>query len=219
MSNFPKPTDDNYFSPEMNRLYSGASQIKQFISCEAQAMASINGKWRFEPSEDMLVGSYVHAWVEGKLQEFIEQHPEIMASKGKNAGGLKEKFQKADEIIDVLKNDENLYRIISQSEKEIPFTGQIFGLPIKIKVDMLNRKDTYFTDLKIIKSIREQSWSTDLRRYVNFILYWHYDWQMAIYAEILKQNLGAYFYPYIMPASKEKVVDKDLIAFATDDEK
>ena len=37
------------------------------------------------------------AWSEGKLQEFIE-HPEIMASRGKNAGGLKANFQICDTV-------------------------------------------------------------------------------------------------------------------------
>lgn len=215
---FPIPTDENYFSPEMNRLYSGSSQIKQFIECEAQAMAQLRGEFVRETTEDMLVGSYVHAWSEGKLQEFIEKHPEIMASKGKNAGGLKEKFQKADTIIDVLKNDKAIYSIITQCEKEFIFTGEVFGLPIKIKVDLLNRKKEYFADLKIMKSISERTWSSEYRRYVNFVIDWKYDWQMAIYCEILKQNLGYYPTPNIIAASKENVPDKALITFETEDE-
>jgi len=214
----PMPTDDNYFSPEMSRLYSGSSQIKQFIQCEAQAMAQLRGEYQFKTSEDMLVGSYVHAWSEGVLEKFISEHPEIMASSGKNKGGLKEKFQKADEIIDVLKNDKNIYSIITQSEKEFIFTGEIFGLPIKIKVDLLNKKQGYFADLKIMKSISELSWSEELRRKVNFILAWRYDWQMAIYTEIIKQNLGTYHIPHIIAASKEDVPDKELIVFATEEE-
>ncbi len=210
--------NNNYFSPEMNRLFCGSTQLKQYIECELQATAQLNGEFQRETTEDMLVGSYVHAWSEGTLQQFIEEHPEIMASKGKNAGGLKEKFQKADEIIDVLKNDESLYKVIAQTEKEIALTGQIYGLPFKIKVDMLHRKQKYFVDLKIVKSISEQSWSDEFRRKVNFILAWRYDWQMAIYCEIIRQNLGSYFIPNIMAASKEKTPDKDLITFATEDE-
>lgn len=209
---------DNYFDPEMNRIFCGASQLKQFVECEAQAMAQLRGEFQRETTEDMLVGSYVHAWVEGTLQKFIDEHPEIMASRGKNAGGLKEKFQKADEIIEVLKNDKNLYSIITQSEKEQPFVGQIYGLPFKIRVDMLNRLKEYFTDLKIMKSISEKTWSPEYKRYVNFVIAWKYDWQMAIYDEILKQNFGKDFLPNIMAVSKEKTPDKELITFATEDE-
>ena len=215
---FPLPTDDNYFSPEMNRLYSGSSQIKQFIQCEAQTMAQLRGESQKETSDAMLQGSYVHAWSEGTLERFIEEHPEIMASKGKNAGGLKAAFQICDTVIDVLKNDKAIYSIIGQCEKEHAFTGEIFGLPIKIKVDLLNREKKYFADLKVVKSISDYSWSDDYRRKVNFIMSWHYEWQMAIYCEILKQNLGEYFTPNIIAASKEDVPDKALITFETENE-
>ena len=212
-------TDDNYFSQEMNCKYSGSSQIKAFIECEAREVAILNGEWtKEESSEAMLQGSYVHAWSEGKLQEFIAEHPEIMASRGKNAGGLKASFQICDTVIDVLKNDKAIYSILTQCEKEFIFTGQIYGLPIKIKVDLLNRKQKYFADLKIMRSISDKSWSTEFRRYVNFILAWRYDWQMAIYCEIIRQNLGEYFTPHIIAASKEEVPDKALIVFETEDE-
>ena len=143
-------TDDNYFSQEMNRKYSGSSQIKAIIECEAREIAILNGEWiKEQSSEAMLQGSYVHAWSEGKLQEFIAEHPEIMASRGKNAGGLKASFQICDTVIDVLKNDKAIYSIITQCEKEFIFTGEIFGLPIKIKVDLLNKDKKYFADLKV----------------------------------------------------------------------
>jgi len=214
----PIPTDDNYFSKEMSRLYSGSSQIKQFIECEEQAMAQLRGDFQKETSDAMLQGSYVHAWSEGTLEKFIEQHPEIMASKGKNAGGLKASFQICDTVIDVLKNDKAIYSIIGQCEKELIFTGDIFGLPIKIKVDLLNRNKKYFADLKIVKSISDRTWSDDYRRKVNFVMSWHYEWQMAIYCEILRQNLGEYLTPNIIAASKEEVPDKALITFETENE-
>lgn len=212
-------TDDNYLSSEMNRKYSGSSQIKAFIECEAREMAILNGEWaKEESSEAMLQGSYVHAWSEGKLQEFIAEHPEIMASKGKNAGGLKASFQICDTIIDVLKNDKAIYSIISQCEKEFIYTGEIFGLPIKIKVDLLNKEKKYFADLKVMRNISDYVWSDYFRRKVNFILAWRYDWQMAIYCEIIRQNLGSYFTPHIIAVSKEEVPDKALIVFETEDE-
>lgn len=210
--------NNNYFSQEMNNIFCGSTQLKQFVECEAQAMAQLRGEFQKKTTEEMLVGSYVHAWSEGTLQQFIEEHPEIMASKGKNAGGLKEKFQKADAIIEVLKNDEALYSIISQCDKEIMLTGQIYGLPFKIKVDMLNKVRRYFADLKVVKSISEKTWSNEYKRYVNFIIAWKYDWQMAIYCEIIRQNLGEYLTPNIIAASKEEVPDKKLITFETEDE-
>ena len=218
MNEYAEKLDNtNYFSQEMNQTFCGSTQLKQFVECEAQAMAQLRGEFQRETTEEMLVGSYVHAWSEGTLQEFIEEHPEIIASKGKNAGGLKEKFQKVDTIIDVLKNDKALYSIITQCDKEQPFTGQIFGVPFKIKVDLLNEKRGYFADLKVMRNISDFTWSDEYKHKVNFVIAWKYDWQMAIYCEILKQNVGKYLTPNIIAVSKETVPDKALITFETED--
>jgi len=209
------PTKDNYFSQEASRIYCGASQLKQFVQCEAQAMAQLMGEYQAEQTESMLQGSYVHAWAEGTLDKFIEEHPEIMLKKG----GLKESFKTCETIIDTVKNDNALMSIINQCQKERIYIGEIFGVPFKIKVDLLNVDKGYFADLKVMKSITEQSWSDEYKRKVNFIIAWKHDWQMAIYMEILRQNFGKLLIPNIIALSKEKVPDKALITFATEDEK
>lgn len=212
--------NDNYFSPVMNYMFCGSSQLKQFYECEAQAMAQINGEIESETTENMLQGSYVHAWMEGEeaLEEFKQKHPEIIATTGKNKGMLKEKFQHCETIIETLSNDKNINNIITQSEKEQAFVGEIFGVPFKIKVDLLNRDKGYFADLKCMASINKKEWSEEQRRYVNFVQAWNYHWQMAIYCEVLYQNFGEYFTPNIIAVSKEKVPDKALIVFETEEE-
>jgi len=207
-------TKDNYFSQEASRRFCGASQLKQFVSCEAQAMAQLRGEYQMEQTEAMLQGSFVHAWSEGTLDKFIEEHPEVMLKKG----GLKESFRICETIIDTIKNDKALSNIIGQCDKERVFKGQIFGLDFKIMVDLLNVEKGYFADLKIMKSISEQTWSDEYKRKVNFVIAWHYDWQMAIYMEILRQNFERLLIPNIIALSKEKVPDKALITFATEDE-
>lgn len=207
-------TKDNYFSTEASRIYCGSSQLKQFVNCEAQAIAQLKGEYIQEPNEAMLQGSYVHAWCEGTLDKFIEEHPEIMLKKG----GLREPFKTCEMIIDTITNDKALSGIIAQCEKEQIFTGEIMGVPFKIMVDMLNIEKGYFVDLKVMKSISEQTWSDEYKRKVNFIIAWKYDWQMAIYMEILRQNFGKLLIPNIIALSKEKVPDKALITFATENE-
>lgn len=212
-----KLTKNNYFSQEANRLYSGASQLKQFVKCEAEAMAMLNGEIeREEDKTALLQGKYVHAWVEGTLDKFIEEHPEIISSRGATKGELKKDFAICETVIDVLKNDKALMSIITQCDKEQVFTGVLWGLPIKIMVDLLNIDKGYFADLKIMKNIRELYWSNEYKRKVNFIIHWKYDWQMAIYCEILKQNTGEYLTPNIIALSKEDTPNKELITFETE---
>ena len=41
-------TNDNYYSPEANWEYMSVSQYKQFLKCEAAAMAQLKGEWSSE---------------------------------------------------------------------------------------------------------------------------------------------------------------------------
>ena len=66
-------TPENYFSPEADREYMSVSQYKSFLKCEAAAYAELTGEWQREEKEAFLVGHYVHAWAEGKLDEFIAE--------------------------------------------------------------------------------------------------------------------------------------------------
>ena len=52
---------ENYFSPENQLAYMGASQFKSFLACPAAALAEIRGEYRKEETTALLVGSYVDA--------------------------------------------------------------------------------------------------------------------------------------------------------------
>ena len=58
----PVVTAENYFSPEMNMAYMGATQFKKFSSCEAAALAEVRGEYAPAASTAMLTGSYVDAY-------------------------------------------------------------------------------------------------------------------------------------------------------------
>ena len=70
-------TDANYYSNIANKEYMSVSQYKQFMTCEAEAMASLRGEWTRPMTTALLVGSYVDTWFEGTLQRFQADHPEI----------------------------------------------------------------------------------------------------------------------------------------------
>lgn len=70
-------TNENYYSSEANWEYMSVSQYKQFMKCEAAAMAQLRGEWEPPKTPALLVGSYVDSWFEGTLDEFRAANPEL----------------------------------------------------------------------------------------------------------------------------------------------
>ena len=92
---------ENYYSQKANLEYMSASQFKDFCKCENEALAKIMGETKEEPTKAMLVGSYVDAYFSGELEQFKEQNPQIF----KKDGTLLKDFEKANEIIEAIEND------------------------------------------------------------------------------------------------------------------
>ena len=186
----------NYFSKNNNRNYCGSSQLKSFLKCPAMAMAELNGEWEEEDSVALLVGSYVDAWFEGTLDAFKATHPDIF----KRDGTLKAEYVKADEIIARVSRDE-LFMKYMGGQKQAIRTGCIEGVPFKIKIDSYH-KGKAIVDLKVIKDF-EPLWNEERGIRQDFIQYWGYDIQAAIYQAIEGEKLPF----YICAVTKEKHPD------------
>lgn len=203
-------TNENYFSPENNMKYCGSSQYKDFFGsmghhgCEAMAMAKLRGEWATEKTTALLVGSYVDAHFEGTLDLFRAQNPDIFTK----SGTLKADYKKAEEIIQVAEADEVFMQFMS-GEKQVIMTGEIAGVPFKVKHDSY-LKHKAIVDGKVMASIRKFEWVKDFGK-ANFIEYWGYDIQGAIYQEIERQNSGETLPFFIAALSKEKTTDKEVI--------
>lgn len=189
-----------YFSRNNNRKYGGASQFKAFMRCSAQALAELNGEWEREESTALLVGSYVDSWFEGTLDEFKNIHPEIF----KKDGTLKAEYQQADAIIERVKRDE-LFMEYMSGKKQVIKTGYIEGIPFKIKMDSYH-KGKMIVDLKVIKDFKP-IYDEDEGCYMDFIRYWGYDIQAAIYQAVEGNNLPF----FICAVTKEKTPDLKVI--------
>lgn len=190
-------THENYFSIEMNRKYMGTSQLKSFIECEAKALAELNEEYIREVTPSMLVGSYVDAHFTNDLDLFKSKNPEIFTRNG----GLKSEYKRAEKIIDRIEQDELFYSFI-KGENQIIKTGNIEGIPFKIMIDSLHADK--IVDLKIMKDFKAQ-YKDGL--YLNFIEFWGYDIQAAIYQAIEGNNL-----PFIIAgATKEPEPDIALL--------
>lgn len=203
-------TNENYFDSESSKEYLSVSQYKNFIgtlgkvACEAEAMAMFHGEWDIKKSTALLVGSYVDAHFEGTLDVFKAQNPELFMKNG----GLKADYRKAEEIINRIEQDEKFMQYMS-GEKQVIMTANMFGANWKIKIDSYI-ENKCIVDLKVMKSMREVKYVKDFG-YMDFIQYWGYDIQGAVYQEVVYQNTGKRLPFYIAAASKEPETDIELI--------
>ena len=93
-------------------------------------------------------------------------------------------------------------------------TGEIAGIPFKIKVDSLLREA--IVDLKCIKDF-QLIWDAEKKQRQHFINFWGYDIQGAIYREIVRQNTGKTLPFYIAAITKENEPDHDVLWVPDDD--
>ena len=206
-----KLTEENYFSPENEWKYCGSSQFKRFCECPAKAMAILKGEWQEEKTDSLLVGSYVDAYMSGDLENFKANNPEIFTQKGE----LKAQFKKAEDIISRIDNDELFKKYISGDHQTI-FTGEIEGLKFKIKADSFFPKKNVCVDMKVVKDF-EPIYNPRTNQKENFVDFWHYDWQAAIYAEIIRQNTGVLPKYFIAAITKEKNSDLAILNISEQD--
>lgn len=88
-------------------------------------------------------------------------------------------------------------------------TGELFGTKWKIKMDSYI-PGIAIVDLKVMASITKLEWVRDIG-YLDFVRYWGYDIQGAIYQEIVRQNTGKKLPFYIAGATKESETDIRII--------
>lgn len=208
-------TSENYFSKEADREYLSVSQYKNFmgslgkVACEAEAMALLRGDWEKEKTTALMVGSYVDAHFEGSLDLFRAQNPEIFTKQG----SLKADYKKAEEVISRIERDEVFMKYMS-GEKQVIMTAEMFGAKWKIKIDSY-LEDKAIVDLKVMRELHKAEYTKDYG-YMDFIQYWGYDIQGAVYQEVVYRNTGKRLPFYIAAASKEKEPDIELIWISDD---
>ena len=222
-----KLTAENYFSPEADMEYMSASQFKSFRKCEAAAMAELQGEWGKKDTMALRVGSYVDAYFSGELEQFKADHPEMY----KRDGTLKAEFAHAQKVAERIERDE-LARLLLSGKHQIIKTGKIAGVWFKTKSDsLLTARQVeaickkfpqvielvpfgggMIVDLKYMKDFADV-WDEELRERVNFVEFWGYDIQGAIYQKIDKRML-----PFvILGATKEAEPDIEAMYIPDDD--
>lgn len=203
-------TAENYYSREANEEYMSVSQFKDFsgtygkMACEFTAMEKLKERWEEPKSKALMVGSYVDSYFEGTLDSSKENNPDLF----KRDGCLKAEYVKADEIIKRIERDAYFMKYMG-GEKQVIMTGELFGTKWKIKIDSYI-PDVAIVDLKVMASITRLEWVRDIG-YLDFVRYWGYDIQGAIYQEIVRQNTGKKLPFFIAAATKETEPDIRII--------
>ena len=187
-------TQENYYQ---DKEYFSVSLFKNFHRCPARAMAILNGEW--EPpkkSKALLLGSFVDEALTGteeSMRKFLFENEKDIFKKG---GGKYAEFVQAEEAIEQIKAQPLMMHYLTGEHQRI-MTGEIEGVPFKIKMDSFDPKE-YITDLKYMASLRSPTLFTPM------VEYWGYDLQAACYQEIVYQNIGKRLPFYFDVATKEK---------------
>lgn len=202
-----KLTKRNYFSKKANNEYMSVSQYKAFKKCQAAAMAELNSEYQQEKTTALLVGSYVDAYFEGTLSAFKKQNPEIF----KKDGELKSDYLQAEQIIRRIERDK-LFMLYLSGKKQVIMSGEISGVPVKIKVDSL--LPDKIVDLKVMRDFSDSY--THESGFMPWFESWGYDTQGAVYQEIVRQNTGKKLPFFLAAASKEKVTDICIVHMTQD---
>lgn len=181
----------NYYSKEADLHYMSVSQYKSFMSCEARTMAKLNGEYEDKKSNALLFGSYVDSAIEGTLEQFKAENPQIFKKNGEPYA----EFVKAEELIRLIKDNELFMKFLS-GEKQVILVFELFGVWWKIKMDSFVR-DICITDLKTAASTEG-------------IVKWRYDIQGAVYQKGVELNdLGKLPF-YLAVATKEDIPELNI---------
>lgn len=184
-------TQENYYSPEASQQYFSVSQYKDFMKCEAMAMAKICRDYNPPVTRALLVGSFVDSYFEGTLEQFMAENPELFTRKKE----LKSEFRKANEIIGRVKTDPLFMQFMS-GEKQRIMTFELFGQPWKMKMDSY-LPGVCITDLKVVANFKTMP-------------LWRYDLQGAVYQAGVEAVTGEHLPFYLAAATKERVTDLDI---------
>lgn len=203
-----KLTNKNYYGAKANKEFMSVSQFKQFKKCEAMALAEMNGEYERPKSKALLLGSFVDEMLTGtkkSQREFIVENRAELFQKSSKLSKL------SDDELMVMVNDyslnvfdienkpyaeivqalETIEKIKKQplmmkhfkSKHQVIMTGEIAGVPFKIKMDNY-KPNEFIADGKYMASLRSPN------LFEPMVKYWGYDIQGAVYQEIVRQNTG-----------------------------
>jgi len=216
-----KLNHDNYFSIEANLEYMSASQIKAFETCEASALEEVKTGMESE-REAFKEGKFFEASICGREDLFIMQNPDMVSSRGTTKGDLKANFKKVVGSIDEFKRHKIFMDIIDRCQQQVIVTGIIpctrndmtIDIPFKGAIDFLDMETLDFYDSKCMKDFNNV-WSQADNMKIKWYFAYRYQYQCAIYRELILQTFGREAgKAHIMATTKEDIPDSTFFYFS-----
>jgi len=140
----------NYHAPESERYWLSASQLLVWRRCEALAAARfLQGKNEWPAATAaMLAGKYLSArWAgDACLQELTATSPELF----RRDGTLRAEFVQCEELYRRTASDP-LFAGYMTGEHWAIFTGVLFGVPWKARIEVYNPERNFMTDLMLCR--------------------------------------------------------------------
>lgn len=217
-----KLTNKNYYGAKANQEYMSVSQFKDFAKCEAMAMAKLKGDYKQTGSSALFLGSFVDEMLTGtkksQMKFIVENRSDIFQKSSKLSKHTDEELacllndyltnifdaenKPYAEIVQALETIERIKKqpLMMQhfkSKHQVIMTGEISGVPFKIKMDNY-KPGEFIADGKYMASLRSPN------LFEPMVKYWGYDIQGAVYQEIVYQNTGERLPFYLDIATKEK---------------
>ena len=222
-----KLTKNNYYGTKSNKEYMSVSQFKDFLKCEAMAMAILNGEYQKPKSDALLLGSFVDEMLTGtkrsqvkfiadNYSELFQKTSKIYLAMNKIEDAKSRTAFVGDYFTNIFDSENKPYAAIVQALETIDrikkqplmmehlsgkqqtiMTGEIANVPFKIKMDSYH-PDKMIVDLKYMASLRSPN------LFEPMVKYWGYDIQGAVYQEIVYQNTGKRLPFYLDIGTKEK---------------
>ena len=191
-----KLTQSNYYGKKSNLEYFSVSQFKDFMKCPAMAMAKLKGEYEQGESRALILGSYVDEMLTGTRKSQMKFLEENHSDLFKKNGDYYADVSQAADTIERIKKQPLMMKYLD-GEHQVIMTGEIEGVPFKIKMDSY-KKGEYIADLKYMASLRSPN------LFQPMVKYWGYDLQAAVYQEIVRQNTGDKLPFMFVVATKEQ---------------
>ena len=209
-------TNENYFSKEADLEYMSVSQFKLFNECEAKALATIKGQESATFKEAFLEGQLFEALVSGNAKKFMEDHPELISSRGATAGQIKSNYAKVVSAAEKFNSQTFFKKIMEKCEKQTILTAEFCDVKVKCAIDLFDKLTNSIYDIKCMKDFKEQ-WNKEEKAYEPWYYVYGYVLQLAVYREIVKQNFnGEPLEVGLIAATKEDAPDIQALKFSNE---
>ena len=211
-----QPDSLNSSVPAADRLYMTSSQYSDFLTCEAMALAKLNGLYQPPETKACLQGKMLHAWAAGTLDDFLLATPGLCKQKG----GLYAEYETVMDMIHVLEGDLRAADFLTGTKRAV-FTAPLAGAEWQVCLDVYRPDLRRIVDVKSTRSIREKVWHDSAQGRLSFVESYDYLRQAAIYTEVERvasgRPPGDWYDTYILAVSKEEPPDKEIISLVDAD--